>query len=471
MPRRALTDKQIESLKRPRGRRREVPDPGCRRLWLRVGPRDIVFELIARVGGARDTTRLQIGVYVPTPPEEEEAGATAGRWNAWIDQGREPRERRMTLEAARATAGRWNAWIDRGLDPRAEETRLAVERAQRLRATVRLALEDYLAYIPGRKHNRQAAQDQEDLRRELLDPERNPWIDKPLAEIEDVDVARLIAAVRDRPAPTSAYNLFRKVKTFFTWAHAPERRRDYYLGATSPIASLEASKLDLGPNSRDRVLSLDEVTAYLAAAAATPYPYGPFYMAMILTGQRENEVAGMRRSEIDMAGRLWTIPAGRYKPGRAHAVPLSGQMMELLEALLRVLPDGHGDCLFSVDNGQTPIADFSHPVQAFKNAVLSALRKGKPGAEMAPWELEDTRRTVRSGLSRLKVPREVARAVLGHAKQGLDRVYDLYEYLPEREEALARWGETIADTGRNAGAPPSRAAKPARTRLGRGRRR
>ncbi|WP_086996296.1 tyrosine-type recombinase/integrase [Rhizobium sullae] len=448
---RALDDRYIQALRR-KGRY-EVPDPGCPRLWLRVGPRRIVFLLVARLGAAPNPTRLTLGVYDPTtPPEVRTADA-------------------LTLAEARTKAERWNAWIDRHLDPRAEETRLAVERAQRLRATFGLALEDYLAHIPGRKHNRQAARDQGDMRRELLDPERNPWIGKPLAEVDDVDVSTLIAAVRDRPAPTSAYNLFRRVKTFFTWAHAPERRRDYYLGPTSPIASLEAIKLELGPNTRDRVLGADEVAAYLAAAAATPYPYGPFYMAMILTGQRENEVAGMRRSEIDMAGRLWTIPAARYKPGRAHAVPLSDQMMELLQALLRVLPAGHGDCLFSVDNGRNPIADFSHPVQAFKRAVLSALREAKPGAEMAPWELEDTRRTVRSGLSRLKVPKEVARAVLGHAKQGLDRVYDLYEYLPEREEALARWGETIADTGRNAGAPPSRAGKPAPTERGRERRR
>ncbi len=434
---RALEEKDVQAL-RPRKRRYEVPDPGCKRLWLRVGSKGVIFVLIARLNGAANPTRLKLGV-----------------------QGE------MTLAEAREKAKRWNAWIDGGLDPQAEETRLEVERATRLRATFRCVLEDYLAYIPGRRNNRTAADDAKHLRSELLDPERNPWIDRAFAEVEDIDVAELIAAVRDRPARTSAYNLFRLVKKFFTWAHASARRRHYHLGPTSSIASLSATELELGPNVRDRVLDADELAAYVAAAVATPYPYGPFYMGMIRTGQRENEVAGMRRSELDMARRMWTIPKGRYKGKRAHVVPLSDQMMELLEALLRQLPAGHGDCLFSTDNGRTPISDFSGPVQAFKKAVLRELRAAKPGAEMEPWILEDTRRTMRTGLSRLQVPREVARAVVGHAKTGLDRIYDLYQHLPEREEALARWAEEIDDATGDARGRSAGAAKPARNARGR----
>ena len=43
------------------------------------------------------------------------------------------------------------------------------------------------------------------------------------------------------------------------------------------------------------------------------YPYGPLGRLMILTGQREREVADMRWSEIDFSSKVLTILAGRMK--------------------------------------------------------------------------------------------------------------------------------------------------------------
>ncbi len=419
--RRALTDDYVNNLQRPpKGGRYEIPDPGAPRLWLRVGRTNIVFVVIARLGGASNATRLQLGTY---------------------DE--------MSLDEARAEAKRLNAIIDLGLDPREEdrrnaleEERAAVESAMLAQATFEEAFEKYLAYMPGREHNRSAMKQIPGLRRELLDPERNPWMKTPLSKVKAKEVAKLIAAVRDRPAPTSAYNLYRDVKTFFNWAFAAERRDDYDL-ETNIMDGLPAKDLRLRPRKRKRFLTEDEVGAYVRAAAATPYPYGPFFTLMILTGQRENEVAGMRRSEIDIGGRLWTIPEWRYKTGRIHLVPLTDLIAEVLAALLRALPHGHGDCLFSIDHGQTPIKDFSKPVLTFRKKVVSELREANPGAVMASWELEDTRRTVRTHLARLKVAREVGRALLGHAKENLDAVYDQYEYLEERHDALTLWGSAI----------------------------
>lgn len=242
---RALTDDYVKNLRRPpKGGRYEIADPGARRLWLRVGRKNIVFVVIARLGGSSNITRLHLGTYG---------------------------EGEMDLDAARAEAKRLNDLIDRGLDPREEDERVAVERATELRATFGRALEDYLAYIPGREHNRGAAQEADRLRSELLDPKRNPWIDTALAEIVVEDVSELIGKVRDRPARTAALNLFRNVKTFFTWAFAPDRRRAYHV-ETNPIDGLLAKTLLLRQRDRERFLTIDEVAAYLAAAARRRTP-------------------------------------------------------------------------------------------------------------------------------------------------------------------------------------------------------
>jgi integrase len=58
-------------------------------------------------------------------------------------------------------------------------------------------------------------------------------------------------------------------------------------------------------------------------AEALGLPFGSLARLLLVTGQRRNEVAGMRRYEIAEANAVWTIPAARTKNGLAHEVPLS----------------------------------------------------------------------------------------------------------------------------------------------------
>jgi integrase len=55
----------------------------------------------------------------------------------------------------------------------------------------------------------------------------------------------------------------------------------------------------------------------------------------ILTATRSSEARGARWSEIDLEAKTWTIPAERIKAGKAHTVPLSDRVLELLAAMPR----------------------------------------------------------------------------------------------------------------------------------------
>ena len=61
---------------------------------------------------------------------------------------------------------------------------------------------------------------------------------------------------------------------------------------------------------------------------------------------------------------------------------------------------------------------------------------------MTAWQVRDLRRTFRSTLARLKVSREIAEIMLNHVTGGgktdLDEIYDRYEYLEEKKDALVR---------------------------------
>lgn len=60
--------------------------------------------------------------------------------------------------------------------------------------------------------------------------------------------------------------------------------------------------------------------------------------ACILTASRPNEICGARWSEFDLEAEVWTVPAERMKAGKAHRVPLSRAMLDLLHGLPRAVP-------------------------------------------------------------------------------------------------------------------------------------
>ena len=76
--------------------------------------------------------------------------------------------------------------------------------------------------------------------------------------------------------------------------------------------------------------------------------------------------------------------------------------------------------------------------------MLEELRKSDPKAKLAPFVLHDIRRTVRTGLSSLRVPDTVAEMVIGHTQKGLHKIYNLHAYFDEKREALTEWAVAFA---------------------------
>ena len=172
---------------------------------------------------------------------------------------------------------------------------------------------------------------------------------------------------------------------------------------------------------------------------------------LALTGLRLNEVARARWREIDLARRTWIIPKERMKGkntrAREHVVPLASEAIALLEALPRF---NGGDFVFSNTHGRAPAHISAKIKKAVDAALLDELRvmAAKRGddpdrAELPPWTNHDIRRTVRSGLSRLRVADEVAEAILAHVRPGIRGTYDRYKYFDEKKDALARWAADV----------------------------
>ena len=71
------------------------------------------------------------------------------------------------------------------------------------------------------------------------------------------------------------------------------------------------------------------------------------------------------------------------------------------------------------------------------------LRESGQMLNIPHWKPHDLRRTVGTGLSRLQCPNEVAKAVLGHTRGGVEGIYNLYKYDAECRKWLQVWADYL----------------------------
>lgn len=396
MARKTLTDRKIQSLKPKAGPYIEPDDqvPGHGIRIMPTGRR--TFVLTTRYPGSGNPVPRALGTY----PE-------------------------LSLEQAREKARAWRGLISRGLDPTEQEERQRQAALRKRHTTFAAVAEDFIRdKLPSERKGKEVEQD---IRREFMPA----WARRPISEITALDVRNLVKTVVDRGATYQAHNLLTTARRLFAWA------------IDQHVYGLEASPCDrLRPKAiigkrlaRKRVFNDDEWRGFWRAADRLEYPYGPLFQMLALTGQRKSEVAEARWSEFDLAKRLWIIPADRMKADAAHAVPLSDDVIAVLNSLPRFK---RGDHLFSTDFGVKPVNGFSKAKTRLDKEMAAEL-----GRTVPPFVIHDIRRTMRTGLSALPVPDLIRELVIAHTKPGLHRVYDQHAYVAEKRHALELWAARL----------------------------
>jgi integrase len=366
---------------------------------------------------------------------------------------------KLTLDKARAKARRWIELIHSGVDPKTDEERQARERLRAQKNTFLAVAEDFISKKLSTE--RKGKEVERDIRREFI----TAWGGRPAAEITPQDVKALIEAVKARGAVYQAHNLLTHMRRLFTWAIDQD---DYGLDS-SPCDRIKPAVLIGKKLPRKRILSDDEIRAFWRAVARQPYPYRQTCQLLLLTGQRHGEVAGARWSEfhpelaallrradkgeaiawpkVKTEWKLWCVGAERFKSDWDHMVPLSDDACAVLATvpLFRT-----GDHLFSTTFGEsrTVVSDKAKgrvDARMLRTLKAMARRRGDDPARIEPkdWVLHDLRRTLRTHLSALRIPDHISEMVIGHGRQGLQRVYDQHRYLDEMREALTLWAPRL----------------------------
>jgi hypothetical protein len=165
---------------------------------------------------------------------------------------------------------------------------------------------------------------------------------------------------------------------------------------------------------------------------------------------RLNECAALSWREVQSD--IIVIPPERMKAkdGKAleHLVPITAAIHEVITSLPR---HRGGKYLFSLSDGKRPLS-MTGPIKVdldrrmLRTLRAMARRRGEDHhvVDLPKWVNHDLRRTIRSGLSALRVPHNVAEAVLAHRQGGIVGTYNLHEFQEEKAEALELWAQRIA---------------------------
>lgn len=194
---------------------------------------------------------------------------------------------------------------------------------------------------------------------------------------------------------------------------------------------------------RDRVLTVAELRA-LWNAAGEAGAYGDGVRFAVLTGARRGEVFGARWGELDREAEVWRLPAARTKSRRAHEVPLTPDMVDLLDTLT---PGDGCARLFDVAPSSKcwgALLEAAGLIERPKDDQKAEAPK-RTRADRWPIRFHDLRRTFRNALtSELGIMPHVAEALVGHAETKLVRTYAPSGVpLAERRRALQRWGRYV----------------------------
>ncbi|HBU89085.1 MAG TPA: integrase [Acinetobacter sp.] len=260
------------------------------------------------------------------------------------------------------------------------------------------------------------------------------------------DIVELIKGIIDRGAQVQAGRVLSGLIAAYDYAigldYFPENFANPALLAKS---SLKQTRIKLTCNKRTRVLSESELKHVLSWIPISGFSkhHKSILMLALWTGARTGEICSAEWIDINFEKATWHLKG--TKNGTERFVQLSTQCMEYLKEL----PSSNNKYLFpSIRTGksiaQKTITEVKWVLKGENRAKNYKLQPCQLWPkDMKDWNPHDLRRTLRTNLSRLGCPTDIAEAVLGHSKKGIEGTYNLYTYEKECAIWLQKWADYL----------------------------
>lgn len=383
-----LSDAAIRSMPAPEGSQAEqlVWDESIPGLALRIGKRRRAWVFVYRPPGAgRVGNPRKIGL---------------GVWPA------------VSVDAARRAAQGEAGRVARGDDPATERR----EAKRKVKATVTATLDDYGSSLKRRKYANLATA-MSTLRRGLCG-----CLTRDVASLTRRELVDIIEKIEGEGRAGAAADLRKQLRTFLEWTTNRGLTPFNVLAGLRRERATKAQRI--AADECGRALSDGELKAVWTASDPTK-AFGRLVRALIVTGARRGEMAGLERGMCS-EDRL-RLPSSHTKQGRPHEIPVT----PLLRLILDDCPRTKSGLLFA-----SPSTD---GVMGGWTQLVAGVRKRSE----VEFTLHDLRRTMRSGLSRLGITHDVAELMLGHQRDDLVRRYDKDDRWAARVAAAEAWSTLI----------------------------
>jgi integrase len=380
--------------------------------------------------------------------------------------GRTGTDRRMAikgvlkLDDARREAKAILGKVAKGEDPLQERR----DEAAKATGTLKAVCEDYLKREGGMvRHDDGTVTFSGKLRsapQRLAVFERVIYPDKiasrQIDEIKRSEIVKLLDKIEDERGPQAAHQALAFLSKLFSWYAA--RNDDF----RSPIVR-GMGRVKPRERAGKRILNDEEIrdvwTALDAGAEDIPACFRKLVRTLLLTAVRRTEAARMAWPEIEHVRRddfkcnVWTCPGSRMKAKLDHAVPFpkaverpDGHVALSARAIIGERPTDakKRPFVFSTDGGKRPFSGYSKAKCALDREIAK-LRKADGRDPMPPWTLSrDVRRTAKTLMQRAGVRPDISERVLAHVIPGVEGIYDRYEYLAEKRDALTKLTALVA---------------------------
>ena len=288
---------------------------------------------------------------------------------------------------------------------------------------------------------------QAETRRTLYNDPVRVLGDRVASEVTRKDVVAMVKGILDRGANVQAGNVLREFTAAYEYAIGLDKfPEDFANPALLAKTSLKMTKVKMTPSKGRRALSDNEIKSLLAWLPGSGFSITQKNVIRLTlwTGCRTGEVCQAAWRDMDLEKATWHMRDS--KNGAERYVQLPRQAVDFLRQLRL---NGMAYVFMSTRTG-LPIQQksLSEMKWHMKNPdMVQKNRSFRPEqlwlTTIDDWSPHDLRRTVRTGLARLGCPSEVAEAVLGHSRKGIEGTYDLHGYENECREWLQRWADHL----------------------------
>jgi integrase len=368
----SLTDRFCDRAK-PQSRQTDYFDETVRGLALRVSDSLKVWTFHFTSPATQKRSRLSIGTYPATSLAAARSRALEARGE--VEAGKDPRR---IAEAAMTVAGLIESYLSNYVRPNLRSAK-----------AIELRINKNILPILGTMK---------------------------VTDLHRRDMNRVLDPIIKRDATEQATQVFNHLFALMRWAVGRgDLDHNPFDGMPRPSTS----------QPRERAFSADEIrTLWLALPTSFSPPTASIIKLCLVTAQRVGEVAGLRRSELDLKRGIWLLPASRTKNGHSHSVPLSELALEIIAA-------SSGDDLIF---GPQQVYRIAHRIEASQ-------------CGLAHWTSHDLRRSALTRMAELGIPPIVLGHIANHrttTKAGMTLgVYVQYPYEREKREALDLWAERL----------------------------